>query len=46
MKKSQALLLPSRELITVPEDVFIAAADAEIHIVDVSKNKLKSIPNG
>lgn len=46
LKKSQALMLPSRELQNVPDDVFKAAADAEVHIIDLSKNKLTSVPFG
>ncbi|XP_052739378.1 leucine-rich repeat-containing protein 40 isoform X1 [Bicyclus anynana] len=46
MKKSQALMVPSRELTTVPDDVFHAAAEADVHIVDMSKNKLTTVPRG
>ncbi|XP_026733281.1 leucine-rich repeat-containing protein 40-like isoform X1 [Trichoplusia ni] len=46
LKKSQALMVAGRELTNVPEHVFSAAADAEVHIVDFSKNKLTSIPTG
>ncbi|XP_059046589.1 leucine-rich repeat-containing protein 40-like isoform X2 [Achroia grisella] len=45
LKKSQALMLPARDLTSVPEDVFVAAASAEVHIVDISRNKLLEIPN-
>ncbi|CAG4985752.1 unnamed protein product [Colias eurytheme] len=44
MKKSQSLMVPGRELTCVPDHVFRAAADAEVHIVDISKNKLTAIP--
>ena len=46
MKKSQSLMVPSKNLTTVPEDVFSAAAEAEVHIVDLSKNKLNAVPSG
>ncbi|KAL0880814.1 hypothetical protein ABMA27_001999 [Loxostege sticticalis] len=46
LKKSQALMVPARDLSTVPDDVFKAAADAEVHIVDISKNKLTAVPVG
>ncbi|KAM3964275.1 leucine-rich repeat-containing protein 40 [Aphomia sociella] len=46
LKKSQALMLPARDLTTVPEDVLMAAASAEVHIVDISRNKFSQIPNG
>ncbi|CAH0750193.1 unnamed protein product [Diatraea saccharalis] len=46
LKKSQALMVPGRDLTDVPDDVFKAAADAEVHIVDVSKNKLNAVPMG
>ncbi|XP_049696309.2 leucine-rich repeat-containing protein 40 [Helicoverpa armigera] len=46
LKKSQALMVPGRDLTAVPDHVFAAAADAEVHVVDFSKNKLNSIPSG
>ncbi|XP_045768574.1 leucine-rich repeat-containing protein 40-like [Maniola jurtina] len=46
MKKSQALMVPSKELTSVPEDIFHTAAEAEVHIVDISKNKLTAVPQG
>ncbi|CAH2208312.1 jg410, partial [Pararge aegeria aegeria] len=46
MKKSQALMVPSKDLTTVPEDVFHTAVEAEVHIVDLSRNKLTSVPIG
>ncbi|KPI96791.1 Leucine-rich repeat-containing protein 40 [Papilio xuthus] len=46
LKKSQALMLPGKDLTSVPEDVFITAANVEVHIVDISKNKLKEVPLG
>ncbi|CAH0407021.1 unnamed protein product [Chilo suppressalis] len=46
LKKSQAFMVPGRNLSDVPDDVFKAAADAEVHIVDISKNKLTTIPVG
>lgn len=46
LKKSQALMLPGKDLSSVPEDVFTTAATVEVHIVDISKNKLKEVPLG
>lgn len=46
LKKSQALMLPARDITDVPEHVFSAAVDAEVHIVDLSKNKLSTMPVG
>ncbi|XP_041988341.1 leucine-rich repeat-containing protein 40-like isoform X2 [Aricia agestis] len=46
MRKSNSLLLVSRELTAVPDEVFRAAAAAEVHIVDLSKNKLVAVPPG
>ncbi|XP_050673868.1 leucine-rich repeat-containing protein 40-like isoform X2 [Leptidea sinapis] len=46
MKKSQSLMLPSRDLSSVPDDVFRTASDAEVHIIDISKNKLTAVPTG
>lgn len=39
-------MLPGRELTNVPEEVFKAAFDADVHIVDLSKNNLVVVPNG
>ncbi|XP_063822497.1 leucine-rich repeat-containing protein 40-like isoform X2 [Ostrinia nubilalis] len=39
-------MVPSRSLTSVPDDVFKAAADAEVHIIDISKNKLTAVPMG
>ncbi|XP_075974548.1 leucine-rich repeat-containing protein 40-like [Anticarsia gemmatalis] len=46
LKKSQALMIPGRDVTDVPEHVFGAAADAEVHICDFSKNKLTAVPLG
>lgn len=46
MKNSRALNLTQKELTQVPENVFEDAAAAEVHIVDISKNKLTEVPNG
>ncbi|XP_073949333.1 leucine-rich repeat-containing protein 40-like isoform X1 [Choristoneura fumiferana] len=46
LKKSQALMVPGRELAAVPDHVFASAAEAEVHIVDISKNKLTEVPKG
>lgn len=46
LKKSQAFMVPGRDLSAVPDDAFKAAADAEVHIVDLSKNKLTAVPLG
>ncbi|CAH2076190.1 unnamed protein product, partial [Iphiclides podalirius] len=46
LKKSQALMLPGKELTSVPDEVFATAATVEVHIVDISKNKLKEVPIG
>lgn len=39
-------MLPCKELTAVPDCVFGAAAEAEVHIVDLSKNKLNAMPMG
>lgn len=39
-------MMPGREVTAVPDDVFKTAAEAEVHIVDISKNKLTAIPIG
>ncbi|KAL4715388.1 hypothetical protein ACJJTC_015159 [Scirpophaga incertulas] len=44
LKKSQALMVPGRNIATVPDNVFKLAAEAEVHIVDISKNMLTTVP--
>ncbi|KAJ8721607.1 hypothetical protein PYW07_002382 [Mythimna separata] len=46
LKKSQALMMPNRELSHVPEHVFSASAEVDVHTVDLSKNKLSAVPIG
>ncbi|CAB3223780.1 unnamed protein product [Arctia plantaginis] len=46
LKKSLALMVPARDLSAVPDHVFVAAADAQVHICDFSKNKLTTLPKG
>ncbi|XP_068632359.1 leucine-rich repeat-containing protein 40-like [Battus philenor] len=46
LKKSQALMLPGKDLTSVPANVFNTAANVEVHIVDISKNKFKEVPLG
>ncbi|XP_047509093.1 leucine-rich repeat-containing protein 40-like [Pieris napi] len=46
LKKSQSLTVPSRDLTLIPDEVFRTAAEAEVHIVDISRNKLQAFPKG
>lgn len=46
LKKTRSLTLCGKNLAEVPDDVFIDAKNADISIVDLSKNKLKQLPEG
>lgn len=46
LKKSKALSLAGRNLVDIPEQLFIIAREAEVTVVDASKNNLKQIPIG
>lgn len=46
MKKGRSLTLCARDLSEVPDSVFREAKEAEIAIVDLSKNKFKNLPEG
>lgn len=46
LKKSRSLILCSKALDEIPDQVFIDAVDADINIVDFSKNKFRKIPEG
>lgn len=46
LKKTRSLTLCGKSLAEVPEQVFVDAKDAEITVVDLSKNKLKQLPEG
>lgn len=46
LKKTRSLALCGKNLAKVPDDVFLDAKNAEISIVDLSKNKLKQLPEG
>jgi Leucine-rich repeat (LRR) protein len=46
LKKTRSLTLCGKALEEVPEQVFIDAKNAEISVVDFSKNKLRQLPEG
>jgi Leucine-rich repeat (LRR) protein len=46
LKKTRSLTLCGKNLTEVPEQVFIDAKDAEIGVVDLTKNKLQQLPEG
>lgn len=46
LRKTRSLTLSGKGLTEVPEQLFIDAKEAEISIVDFSKNKLRQLPDG
>lgn len=46
LKKTRSLTLCGKSLTEIPDQVFIDAKDAEITVVDLSKNRLKQLPEG
>lgn len=46
MRTLKALNAPQKELSVVPDEVFEDGKNAEVHMVDLSKNKLVAFPNG
>lgn len=46
LKKTRSLTICGKALTEVPDQVFIDGVDADISIVDFSKNKLKKLPEG
>ena len=46
LKKTRSLNLCGKNLAEIPEEVFVDAKNADISIVDLSKNKLKQLPEG
>lgn len=46
LRSIRALNLPMKELTVVPDEVFDDARTAEVHAVDLSRNKLNCVPVG
>lgn len=46
LKKTRSLSLCGKGLAEIPDEVFVDAKNAEITIVDFSKNKLRQLPEG
>uniref|UniRef100_A0A2M3Z5X9 Putative leucine-rich repeat protein n=1 Tax=Anopheles braziliensis TaxID=58242 RepID=A0A2M3Z5X9_9DIPT len=46
MRKGRALIVSSKGLVDMPEQVFCDAREAAVYNVDVSKNKLAEVPAG
>lgn len=46
MRTARALNITMQELTTVPDEVFKEAEKAEIHSIDLCKNKLTELPTG
>lgn len=46
MRSTKGLTLAMKDLITVPDEIFDDASNAEVSAVDLSKNKLNAVPAG
>uniref|UniRef100_A0A182FGB9 Disease resistance R13L4/SHOC-2-like LRR domain-containing protein n=1 Tax=Anopheles albimanus TaxID=7167 RepID=A0A182FGB9_ANOAL len=46
MRKGRALIVSSKALVDIPDQVFCDAREAAVYNVDVSKNKLAEVPAG
>lgn len=46
MRAGRSLSLAVQDLTDIPDCVFQEALEAEVTTVDLSKNKLKEVPNG
>lgn len=46
MRNNKSLNLQMKDLSSIPDSVFLDAQTAEVNLIDLSKNKLTSIPNG
>lgn len=46
LRKTRSLTLCGKNLVEVPEQLFVDAKSADISVVDFSKNKLKQLPEG
>lgn len=46
MKKTHSLSMVMKNLTEIPENVFLDAKEASVNNIDLSKNKLSSIPDG
>lgn len=46
LKKTRSLTLCGRNLTEIPDEVFIDAKNADISVIDLSKNKLSELPSG
>lgn len=46
MRSMKTLTLAMKDLTTVPDEIFDDANNAEVHAVDLSKNKLNAVPVG
>ncbi|XP_065073259.1 leucine-rich repeat-containing protein 40 isoform X2 [Ochlerotatus camptorhynchus] len=46
MKKGRSMIVSNKNLIDIPEQVFLDATEASVYNVDISKNKLSEVPAG
>lgn len=46
MRKTQSLTVSAKNLTEIPDNVFMTAQEEGVKIVDLSKNKLASLPDG
>ncbi|XP_062557364.1 leucine-rich repeat-containing protein 40 isoform X1 [Armigeres subalbatus] len=46
MKKGRSMIVSNKNLIDIPEQVFLDAMEASVYNVDISKNKLGEVPAG
>lgn len=46
MRKSKALNMAGKDLVTVPDDVFMMAQEECVQRIDLSKNRLQEVPDG
>lgn len=46
LKKTRSLTLVGKNLVEIPDQVFTDAKEADISVIDFSKNKLKHLPEG
>ncbi|KAL1386798.1 hypothetical protein pipiens_012802 [Culex pipiens pipiens] len=46
MKKGRSMIVSNKNLIEIPEQVFLDAMEASVYNIDISKNKLMEVPAG
>lgn len=46
MRKTQSLTISGKNLAEIPDNIFMTAQEEGVKIIDLSKNKLASLPDG